>query len=247
MDQPALPSSAHDPSHLVERHAECLVDEVFAEVEELLGAGDYSPPPPPPPRVASPRQTLGLVALGAAGALVLGGTGFWAALQLLRPPALSEVPAAPPIPRPDPFFAYLAHSLNQLEAREHPDQPSPGPLKLAVRPLPVPSSEPLPTVAIPSPPPPLVNNDQLPTTPGQLTVPLSTPAPPLTTYTLTGVLNLGDQSAALFNIGGTTQQVYIGQDVGPSAWKLTQVQTQAVVIRRQQKTLTLFVGQDFQP
>lgn len=71
------------------------------------------------------------------------------------------------------------------------------------------------------------------------------PAPIKEIYTLVGVLESGDRSAALFNIDGSTQRFKVGENIGASTWKLLSVQNQQVLMGQGGQTRSLFVGQEF--
>lgn len=62
---------------------------------------------------------------------------------------------------------------------------------------------------------------------------------------LLGVLELGDRSAALFEIEGVPQRVYIGERVGNSGWSLVSVANEEAVVRRNGEVRTLYIGQQF--
>ncbi|MEM1308574.1 MAG: hypothetical protein AAGF98_03560 [Cyanobacteria bacterium P01_H01_bin.153] len=64
-------------------------------------------------------------------------------------------------------------------------------------------------------------------------------------HTLLGVLELGDRSAALFEIEGVPQRVYIGERVGTSGWSLVSVANEEAVVRRNGEVRTLYIGQQF--
>ncbi|MDB9528946.1 hypothetical protein PN498_23335 [Oscillatoria sp. CS-180] len=66
-----------------------------------------------------------------------------------------------------------------------------------------------------------------------------------TPHTLLGVLELGDRSAALFEIDGVPQRVYIGERVGSSDWSLVSVANEEAVIRRNGEVRSLYIGQRF--
>lgn len=96
-----------------------------------------------------------------------------------------------------------------------------------------------PQVTIPntliSPPPPLA------------TVP-TLPAPPAVAkdiYTLSGVLDSGDRSAALFNVNGVTQRFKVGEMIGSSNWKLISLRENQVLIGQGGQTKTLYAGESF--
>jgi Tfp pilus assembly protein PilP len=63
--------------------------------------------------------------------------------------------------------------------------------------------------------------------------------------TLTGVLELGDSSAALFDINGTTQRVAVGETIGDSGWTLVKVENQQAILRRNGTVQSLYVGGRF--
>ena len=68
---------------------------------------------------------------------------------------------------------------------------------------------------------------------------------PVSSQTLLGVLELGDRSAALFEIAGVPQRVYIGERVGNSGWLLVSVANEEAVVRRNGEVRTLYIGQEF--
>ena len=64
-------------------------------------------------------------------------------------------------------------------------------------------------------------------------------------HSLVGILELGDRSAALFEISGVSQRVYIGERVGSSGWSLVSVSNEEAVIRRNGEVRSIFIGQRF--
>jgi hypothetical protein len=64
-------------------------------------------------------------------------------------------------------------------------------------------------------------------------------------HSLVGILELGDRSAALFEISGVSQRVYIGERIGSSGWSLVSVSNEEVVIRRNGEVRSIFIGQRF--
>lgn len=64
-------------------------------------------------------------------------------------------------------------------------------------------------------------------------------------HILVGLLELGDRSAALFDVGGTTQRIKIGEGIGASGWTLVSVANQEAVIRRNGEVRSVYVGQKF--
>ena len=76
--------------------------------------------------------------------------------------------------------------------------------------------------------------------------PASVPSPtPAVVHRLVGVLELGDRSAALFEVNGVPQRVYIGERIGTAGWTLVSVAHQEVVVRRNGDVRSLYIGQQF--
>ncbi|MEM7796701.1 MAG: hypothetical protein AAF579_19875 [Cyanobacteria bacterium P01_C01_bin.118] len=65
------------------------------------------------------------------------------------------------------------------------------------------------------------------------------------TYELVGVLELGDRSAALFEIDGASQRVYIGETIGGSGWNVVSISNEEVVVRRNGEVRSIYIGQQF--
>ena len=68
---------------------------------------------------------------------------------------------------------------------------------------------------------------------------------PSVTHTLTGLLELGDRSAALFEIDGITNRIKIGENIGSSGWTLVEVKNQEAIMRRNGEVRSIYVGQSF--
>lgn len=64
-------------------------------------------------------------------------------------------------------------------------------------------------------------------------------------HTLIGVFELGDRSAAIFDIDGVTQRVYIGEQIGGSGWSVVSVANEEAVIRRNGEVRSIYIGQQF--
>lgn len=62
---------------------------------------------------------------------------------------------------------------------------------------------------------------------------------------LMGIMQLGDRSAALFELNGVAQRVYIGESIGTSGWSLVSVSSQEVMVRRNGEVRSVYVGQQF--
>lgn len=75
--------------------------------------------------------------------------------------------------------------------------------------------------------------------------PASEAQTPTTIHTLVGILELGDRSAALFEIEGVARRIYVGESIGASGWTLAEVKNQEAVIRKGGEVRSIFVGQKF--
>ncbi len=64
-------------------------------------------------------------------------------------------------------------------------------------------------------------------------------------HTLEGLLELGDKSAALFQINGVTRRIDIGESIGSSGWTLVDVANGEAIIRRNGEVRSIFTGQKF--
>ncbi|WP_206070478.1 hypothetical protein [Nodosilinea sp. P-1105] len=95
--------------------------------------------------------------------------------------------------------------------------------------------QPVPIAPIPQPVPPQATTQ----------VPSQPTAPAAAAHVLVGVLELGSRSAALFEINGVSQRVYIGERVGSSGWTLVSVSNEEAVIRRNGEVRSIYIGQRF--
>jgi hypothetical protein len=68
---------------------------------------------------------------------------------------------------------------------------------------------------------------------------------PVSNHALVGILELGDRSAALFEINGVPQRVYIGERIGNSGWSLVSVANGEAVVRRNGEVRSILIGQQF--
>jgi hypothetical protein len=85
----------------------------------------------------------------------------------------------------------------------------------------------------------------VPAAPGAAPTSAGVAAAPVTTHKLLGVLELGDRSAALFEVDGLPQRVYLGERIGGSGWSLVSVASEEAVVRRNGEVRTLYIGQQF--
>jgi hypothetical protein len=70
-------------------------------------------------------------------------------------------------------------------------------------------------------------------------------AAPAAIHTLVGVLELGARSAALFEVNGVPQRIYIGERIGSSGWSLVSVSNEEAVVRRNGEVRSIYIGQKF--
>ncbi|MEG3840790.1 hypothetical protein [Microcoleus sp. herbarium14] len=68
---------------------------------------------------------------------------------------------------------------------------------------------------------------------------------PQAAHTLVGILELGDRSAALFEVDGVARRIYVGESIGASGWTLAEIKNQEAVIRKGGDVRSVFVGQKF--
>ncbi|MDQ2098981.1 MAG: hypothetical protein QQW96_15210 [Tychonema bourrellyi B0820] len=79
----------------------------------------------------------------------------------------------------------------------------------------------------------------------QPTAPAVVSSAPTSAHTLVGVLELGDRSAALFEVDGVARRIYVGESIGSSGWTLGEIKNQEAVIRKGGDVRSVFVGQKF--
>ena len=162
------------------------------------------------------------------------------------------------------FLNYVGRSLeridrvtevNRLALAEQKEEPQPTkPSQTVVERIYIPMYQPPqvatvpPSVAVlPSPVAPSAAPAPAPTA-----APSTTPAPTAavpniapTNYRLIGILELGDRSAALFEVNGTPQRVQVGAAIGDSGWTLVSISNQEAIVRRNGEVRSVYVGQQF--
>lgn len=245
------------------------LEPMVVQEEEVL------PVSPPAPRVQPWWDRLLLVGLGAALALPLGWwisssqTG-----QGLRQQWARLLPSSQPSPEPmapvdlpstgladEEFANYMQRSLklkdrlsqNQEAEPESDSEPQlpeslPSPptqvLERVYIPVyqPTPAPMPSPEVATPSPSP---TNDGVSPSPSPSPVPPNVTNNPEGNLMLTGILELDDRSAALFEIDGMSRRFQVGEMIGSSGWMLVDIVNQEAIVRRNGEVRSVFVGQKF--
>ncbi len=68
---------------------------------------------------------------------------------------------------------------------------------------------------------------------------------PASSHVLEGLLELGEQSAALFKVNGVTRRIKLGENIGASGWTLVDVANGEAIIRRNGEVRSIFAGQKF--
>ncbi|NUN65315.1 hypothetical protein HCU40_11240 [Pseudanabaena biceps] len=68
---------------------------------------------------------------------------------------------------------------------------------------------------------------------------------PTPSYTLVGILDLGDRSTAMFDMNGSVQSIRLGKSISDSGWVLSRVSQQEVTLKRGKDTKNILVGQKF--
>jgi len=66
---------------------------------------------------------------------------------------------------------------------------------------------------------------------------------PTPSHTLEGVLELGNKSAALFQVDGVTRRINIGESIGSSGWTLVEVNNGEAIVRRNGEVRSIYTGQ----
>lgn len=102
--------------------------------------------------------------------------------------------------------------------------------------VPIPAAPSPASPASPTPPAPAANP------PSVAAIPNIAPSP---THALIGLLELGDRSAALFEIDGTPQRIQLGERIGSSGWTLVSVSGEEAIIRRNGEVRSVYIGQKF--
>lgn len=220
------------------------------------------------------RRTVQGLLLGAGGMSVLLAVGTGLAIQMgwlqrLRANTTPLLSAQSPTQTltPDPFLDYLQQALDRVDAQQPTPSsaaktPSPAATNsqsaIGLPPLPSPTSQgsPLPTLAVPATPPTgareLTSPPEAEADPSPIAT--STPKPPVAAlppsvpklkHVLTGVLELGDQSAAMITVNGVTQRIRVGETVSASGWILVRVANREAVIQRNQEVYSIQIGQTF--
>ena len=104
----------------------------------------------------------------------------------------------------------------------------------------------LPRVVLPRPvvpPRPVPSRPVAPAPSATATQSSSTASTLDATHTLTGVMDLGSKSAALFAVDGVTHRIQLGESIGSTGWTLVEVANNQAVVRRNGEVRSIYVGQ----
>jgi cytoskeletal protein RodZ len=210
--------------------------------------------------------------LMAAACVSLLATGIvWFALQhrLQQQTAMpvATAPVAEGTQADRQFLDYVQRSLERIERDATASQTTPAqpPVAVAGATPPSPTASAPPTVLeriyIPVYQPPQLFNQVPNTAQAPASAPAASPAAPSpaasenlaavpniasdAAHVLIGVLELGERSAALFEVNGTPQRVYIGENIAGSGWTLVSIANQEAIIRRNGEVRSIYIGQQF--
>ncbi|MGQ4648565.1 hypothetical protein [Lyngbya aestuarii] len=173
---------------------------------------------------------------------------YYPVYQPQRPsaPRIPSAVARPPAPAPSVVARPPAPAPSAVVARP----PAPAPSVAARPPAPAPSVAAKPPVPAPSvvvqPPPAQTAPQEVTPAPEVVENSPTQPSPtPIAKHTLVGLVELGANSAALFDLDGITQRVYVGEAIGASGWTLVSVANDEAVIRRNGEVRSIYAGQQF--
>lgn len=139
------------------------------------------------------------------------------------------------------YNAINAVTPSPLAALRTPDNsilpPPPPSESVTPKPIPLPEAITATTTAeLPPPPPP----EPVSSSSSAKSVNSSIPD-----YTLVGLLELGEKSAALFTVNGTTQRIWLGEKIDNTGWTLEAIANQKAQIRNQGQVRSLSIGEQF--
>jgi hypothetical protein len=245
-------------------------EEELADLAELMAEIQEDATPHQPTK-SFDKLLLGLVL---ASLTATGGLGWYFRdhLPTLMPSSPVAVAPAQPVDlqqkQTEDFLKYVGRSLDRIE-RDAKQQREAAAVAAAVVPSPSPSPAtvlervyvPIPQVpqgaapqsAVPAAPPAsfqvippaIPQSPTLPAAPGGTAAATAPNIAAVTHHVLIGVLELGDRSAALFDVDGIPQRIQIGEAIGASGWTLVSVQNQEAIVRRNGEVRSIYVGQKF--
>jgi Tfp pilus assembly protein PilP len=159
------------------------------------------------------------------------------------------------------FLSYVGRSLDRIDrvteanrqalAQQKEEPQAPKPSQTVVERIYIPMYQPPQVVTVP----PSVAALPSPVAPAPRSAPAPNPAPtavatapniaPTSSYKLIGILELGDRSAALFEVNSIPQRIQVGAAIGDSGWTLVSISNQEAIVRRNGEVRSIYVGQQF--
>lgn len=243
-----------------------------APITEQQSSADDPDTSKPSTDKSTKRRRWGKFLLGAACISALAAAGVWWMRQQSALPS-ATAPAVPVVPttmsEESAFGEYLKRSLRVISSERSAQTETQSPNTIATAPTTSTGNQTsAPTannvierVFVPLLQPGSGNNQGRPS--NVVTLPPSLPTPNANTtgqpgstapvpniaasntYELVGVLELGDRSAALFEVNGSSQRVYIGETIGGSGWSVVSINNEEVVVRRNGEVRSIYIGQQF--
>ncbi|HEY9700406.1 MAG TPA: hypothetical protein V6D10_24335 [Trichocoleus sp.] len=159
------------------------------------------------------------------------------------------------------FLSYVGRSLDRIDrvteanrqalAQQKEEPQSTKPSQTVVERIYIPMYQPPQVVTVP--PSVAVLPSPVAPAPNPAPAPNSAPAAvttapniaPTSSYKLIGILELGDRSAALFEVNGIPQRIQVGAAIGDSGWTLVSISNQEAIVRRNGEVRSIYVGQQF--
>ncbi len=155
------------------------------------------------------------------------------------------IPVVPGVPVPPSMAALPGGAIaTNPSSPASPSAPStaPAPAAAAKPSSPAAKSSPSQTQSSPANP----SSQPASTNPTVAAAPPAAPQPEAAAVqTLVGLLELGDSSAALFEVNGVTRRFSLGEKIGNSGWSLAEIKAGEAVIRRNGEVKSVYVGQTF--
>jgi hypothetical protein len=149
------------------------------------------------------------------------------ASQIVYVPVYNAIHAVAPSP---------VATVSTPDSNELPSPPPPA--SVTPKPVPLPEAITATTTAELPPPPP-------PSAPVSSSASTNSVSSSVADYTLVGLLELGEKSAALFTVKGTTQRIWLGEKIDNTGWTLEAIANQKAQIRNQGQVRSLSIGEQF--
>lgn len=270
LNPPPEPEPAVSPPKAVEAPLVPLISTLDFPAPE-----PEAPEPGPQPSWLQRHLTQILIGAGVVATAGIAGLGFLYQQQNTATEVATGAPAVDAQAQADAeFLQYLQRSLEVINAQAEATAAGETPPAVDIPQVPVLPSAQIPGRPVPTSPTPgggpinVIERVYVPYQPIMPTAPTAAnpapeaarpsgqtgtaPANPTTTaarpaanHMLMGVLELGERSAALFEIDGVPQRVGLGGRIGESGWTLVSVSNEEAVIRRNGEVRSIYIGQQF--